>query len=506
MRALRRNWCKLLFHTLLIVVFLGVAPLLFTSKLQSEDKPLIEVDLDPYNGRQSEDARGITPSQQVPTVREKLHRVMALTYHEQLYTALKFEMLSLATVAADFNASVVEPLLMSSRMYGLRDLVPLADQQHVNSTVPLGEMLEFGSLLEECTGVDMIPFSTFMDSVPRKVVLVYVQSDRLHRQPREISLEANIQHDIQAQLRSRKDKVVDCTRTFESKQGTLIKKLEQALRKNTSGSPSLSPEVVQVLCLGLMSVVNSSDLWSHFPKALTSGQEDHLIVFLNWRGCFILDCSRDKFEQWKQRDVRWSNQDRYKIITTHSMGSKKCSKSAIPHSKVVKSAAETYLSEHAMIRRPFIGVHIRTERIAKGAVEGRKVAKEFLDCVLKELADAVALAQKNHALQEVLVCTDFDKDHGSDSCGSSFCRETGDYIHSTIEQRFGWNITKFNPSLLGLPEHSGLVALVEMNMLLLSDHLVLVGHGNFQDQLLAVFLSSGKKAYSRIAAASKCSS
>ena len=248
MRALRRNWCKLLLQTLPIVVFLGVAPLLFTSKLQSEDKPLVEVDVDRYNGRQSEDARGKTPSQQAPTVRDKLHRVMALTYHEQLYTALKFEMLSLARVAADFNASLVEPLLMSSRMYGLRDLVPLADQQHVNSTVPLGDMLEFGSLLEECTGVDMIPFSTFMDSVPRKVVLVYVQSDRLHRQPRELTLEANFQHDIQAQLRSRKDMVVDCTRTFESKQGTLIKKLEQALRKNTSSSPSLSPEVVQVLC------------------------------------------------------------------------------------------------------------------------------------------------------------------------------------------------------------------------------------------------------------------
>ena len=505
MRVLRRNWCKLLLQTLLIVVFLGVAPLLFTSKLQSEDKALVEVDVDRYNERQSEDARGKTPSQQAPTVRDKLHRVMALTYHEQLYTALKFEMLSLARVAADFNASLVEPLLMSSRMYGLRDLVPLADQHLVNSTVPLGDMLEFGSLLEECTGVDMIPFSTFMDSVPRKVVLVYVQSDRLHRQPRELTLEANFQHDIQAQLRSRKDMVVDCTRTFESKQGTLIKKLEQALRKNTSSSPSLSPEVVQVLCLGLMSVVNTSDLWSHFPKALRSGQEDHLIVFLNWRGCFILDCSRDNFEQWKQGEMRWSNQNRYKIITTHSTLSKKCFKKAIPHSKVVKSAAEIYLSDHVMMRRPFIGVHIRTERLAKGAKEGRKVAKEFLDCVLKKLADTVAFAQKNHTLQQILVCTDFDKVHGSDACGSPFCRETGDYMHSTIEQKFGWNITKFNPSLLGLPEHSGLVALVEMNMLLLSDHLILVGHGNFQDQLLAVFLSSGKKAYSRIAPASKCS-
>ena len=505
MRVLRRNWCKLLLQTLLIVVFLGVAPLLFTPKFLSEDKPLVEVDVDPYNGRQSEDARGKNPSQQVPTVREKLHRVMALTYHEQLYTALKFEMLSLATVAADFNASVVEPLLMSSRMYGLRELVPLADQQHVNSTVPLGEMLEFGSLLEECTGVDMIPFSTFMDSVPRKVVLVYVQTYGLY-QPREIEFEANFQNEIRAQLRSRKDMVVDCTRTFESKQGILIKKLEQALGKNTSGSPSLSPEVVQVLCLGHMTVVNTSDLWFHFPKALTSGREDHLIVFLNWRGCFILDCSREKFEQWKQGGMHWSNQNRYKIITTHSTVSEKCSKSAIPHSKGVKSAAETYLSDHVMMRRPFVGVHIRTERLAKGAVEGRKVAKEFLDCVLQKLADTVALAQKNHALQEILVCTDFDKDYGSDSCGSSFCRETGDYMHSTIEQRFGWNITKFNPSLLGLPEHSGLVALVEMNMLLLSDHLILVGHGNFQDQLLAVFLSSGKKAYSRIAAASKCSS
>ena len=504
MRVLRRNWCKLLLQTLLIVVFLGVAPLLFTSKLQSEDKPLVEVDVDRYNGRQSEDARGKTPSQQAPTVRDKLHRVMALTYHEQLYTALKFEMLSLARVAADFNASLVEPLLMSSRMYGLRDLVPLADQQHVNSTVPLGDMLEFGSLLEECTGVDMIPFSTFIDSVPRKVVLVYVQTFGLY-QPREIEFEANFQNEIRAQLRSHKDMVVDCTRTFESKQGTLIKKLEQALRKNTSSSPSLSPEVVQVLCLGLMSVVNTSDLWSHFPKALTSGQEDHLIVFLNWRGCFILDCSREKFEQWKEREVRWSNQDRYKIITTHSTLSKKCFKKAIPHSKVVKSAAEIYLSDHVMMRRPFIGVHIRTERLAKGAKEGRKVAKEFLDCVLKKLADTVAFAQKNHTLQQILVCTDFDKVHGSDACGSPFCRETGEYMHSTIEERFGWNITKFNPSLLGLPEHSGLVALVEMNMLLLSDHLILVGHGNFQDQLLAVFLSSGKKAYSRIAPASKCS-
>lgn len=489
----------------MIVVFLCVVHLLFTSETQSADGPLVEVDVDGGDGRKSENVLrvGKTASQEGSATRQASHRVMALTYHEQLYTALRFEMFSLATVAADFQAALVEPLLVSSRMYGLRDLVPVADRKYVHSTVPLGDMVEFGSVLQECTGVDMIPFSTFMDAVPRKVVLVYVQVYGGH-QPREISLELGFQNDIRAKLKSHDEMVTDCTSTFKAKQSTLLKQIKQGLSRNTTSSQSQSPEVVQVLCLDHMSVVDTSDLWSHFPKEMTSSQEDHLIMFLNWRGCFILDCSKESYQRWKHRGKTWSNQNRYKILTTHSMVRKKCSGEAIPQSDTIKRTAETYLSEHALIKKPFIGVHIRTERLAKGAVQGGSVGKDFLDCVLGKLADRVAEAQKNHTLQQILVCTDFDKDHGSDSCGSPFCRDTGSYIHSTIEQKFGWEITKFNPSLVGLPDHSGLVALVEMNMLLLSDHLIFVGHGNFQDQLLANFLSSGKKAYSRVAATSQC--
>ena len=495
----------------MIVVFLGLVHLLFMSKTQSQDGQYLRVvkaNVDRGEGRQSDRAAEKKVSQQAPAIRQPSqvsHRVMALTYHEQLYTALKFEMFSLATVAADFNAPVVEPLLVSSRMYGLRDLVPVVDRQYLNSTVPLGDMVEFSSLLHHCTGVDMIPFSTFMDAVPRKVVLVYVQTYGLH-QPREITLDSNFQSDIHAQLASHDEMVMDCTRAFEDKQSTLLKHIERALTKNAS-IPSKPPQVVQVLCLSHMSVVHTSDLWLHFPKALTTSQENHLIMFLNWRGCFILDCSRESYERWKRREMSWANQNRYKILTTHSIVSRKCGDEAIPQSKTVKRAAETYLSDEAMIRKPFLGVHIRTERLAKGAVEGGSVGKDFLDCVLNKLADRVAAVRKNQTFKHILVCTDFDKDHGSDSCGSKFCRDTGEYIHSTIEDKFGWKVTKFNPLSLELADNSGFVALVEMNMLLLSDHLILVGHGNFQDQLLAHYLSSGNEAssYSRISVTSKCS-
>ena len=435
---------------------------------------------------------------------------MALSYHEQLHSALKYDVLSLSSVAADWNATLVEPLVVHSRVYGLRELLPSIDKQFASTAQPISALVDVCGVLGECAGVKMMRHEEFLQAVPRKVVLIYGQTYN-SIQPREFNLDREFHKNLRTSFRSQNSPIVDCSRLFRDHENSgLVNKIERTLNGyNIQGSPpGRNVSIEKVLCFDHRKPIHTNDFIPFLPDDFFSSTEDYFALFLNWRGCFIFDCSQQNYAKWTRlqngnnsstkphveaQTVR-TNFDRFQIITEHSLSDfQKCTQSPFPHSELVSSSAKTYLSGATHIRRPFISVHIRTERLAKGRNSG-KLRTNFLRCTLNQLSKVVENIKYRTPDMDMLICTDFDEGrlYGTDSCTPGFCQDSAKYIQSTITKEFGWNVTKFDPVVQNSPKNAAFVGLVEMNMLSLGDYLILVGHGNFQQQLLGLYLSQGR--------------
>lgn len=252
------------------------------------------------------------------------------------------------------------------------------------------------------------------------------------------------------------------------------------------------------MCVNGSKVIKSSELLLELPD-----DENLLIVFLSWRGCYIFDCSGENYHRYthtgkfnRPNYVHHPNEERFKIITNHSLANfQHCTKSPIPHSPLVHTLASEYLKDVVQLRTQYIAVHIRTEIIANKAKRlggGVASTQTLVSCILQSLNNTVSsLLQQNPSLR-VLVLTD-DGKYGTNSLGT-LGHSTASHMHAVITKSFGWSITHFNPMSMGLDKsmNSGLVSLIEMNMLMMGDYLILAGHGNFQQQLISHYLQRRK--------------
>ena len=71
------------------------------------------------------------------------------------------------------------------------------------------------------------------------------------------------------------------------------------------------------------------------------------------------------------------------------------------------------------------------------------------------------------------------------------CIRLASNVGIILNNQWAIKTTTFVPELTGSPDHNGYVSIKEMNMLILCDYLIIVGHGNFQEQLAGSFLASG---------------
>ena len=441
---------------------------------------------------------------------------MAMSYHDQLNSALKYDVLSLSLVAADWKAALVEPLAVHSRTYGLRDFLPSVDKDYTSTALPVSAVADICSVVRKCSSVDVIRHSEFLQAVPRKVVVIYGQTYN-SVQPREFNVDKSFHDILRVSLQSQSAPIIDCSTLFWThKSNGLIYQLESALNayRNPKMLPGRNVSIDKVLCFDHQQQLYTHEFLPYLPNDFLTSTEDYLVLFLNWRGCFIFDCSQQNYAKWTSRlsglysssaaeqnashdemPTTRANFDRFKVVTKHSLRDfNKCTQSPFPHSKLVISTARTYLYGVIRIKRPFISVHIRTERLAKGRNSG-KVHTDFLQCTLRQLAKVVAAIKYRNPGVDMLICTDFDErfQYGTDSCAPGFCQDSAKYLQDRVKNEFGWKVTKFDPVVLNSPNNAAFVGLVEMNMLSLGDYLVLVGHGNFQEQLLGLYLSQGKE-------------
>ena len=458
-----------------------------------------------YFGTNIVDTTYIAGQQLYVTRSDQLYRrtnssyLMALSYHEQLNTAVKYEILSLANVAADWGLNIVEPFVVNSRMCGLKSdsIVPPSDKDQAGKALPLRSLLNTTSILNKCSNVEITPFEQFKSHVPDKVILI-VPAIRDVTPPREIVFTKNpkIWRSVKVQLKESRNGVIDCTSSFLSSKDystkTLIAGIESSLKFN-----GRNPKVVKIICFNESALLSTS----HFQSYLSpSGTAVHntLVIFLNWRGCFIFDCSAEAYQKWKQSGecqacpLNQPNIHRFRVITNSSLTDYAyCTERPIPHSEGTINVARRYLK---MLNKPkpLIGIHLRFERLRSKVLENSGCLESLLNSAISSIIKKLDITMSERPSQHILVISD-NSPRGSDTCKASKCASPARNVEIMLNNQWGIKTTTFVPELTGSPDHNGYVSIVEMNMLILCDYLIIVGHGNFQEQLVGSFLASGKR-------------
>ena len=475
--------CRLVFLTFTVMAGMNISLLSSKERLDNSDhgRQPVSTHLQPNSFKRDLSLKGSS-------------YLMALSYHDQFTTALKYEMLSLANVAADWGLKMVEPFVVNSRMYGLKNekILPAIDRKQIANAIPLGSLINIKSFFLNCSEVEMTPFEEFRLQVPEEVILIY-DATQDSTPPRDISMTTNrnLRRMMKMRLRAAGEGIMDCTAwfkdTYSSKQ-TFLTRLESSLQFN-----GRNPKVVKVICFDEKALLTTGNFKSHISSLVAL--QNTLVVFLNWRGCFIFDCSVQAYQKWEQSGEcpacpeKGPNIHRYRLITNSSLtGYAYCTERPIPHSKETINIARRYLK---MLKKskPLIGIHLRTERLLSNGLNLHCLGNLLNNAVFRffQLSNGVPKTKSDH----LLVVSDYNP-RGSDLCQEKKCTGVLKYLYRNFHNQWKVNVTTFRPELTGSPDHNGYAAAVEMNMLLNSDYLILVGHGNFQDQLAAHFLTNGK--------------
>ena len=136
------------------------------------------------------------------------------------------------------------------------------------------------------------------------------------------------------------------------------------------------------------------------------------------------------------------------------------------------------------IYEPYIGVHIRAEKIFSAHNVPR-----ILDCI-RLLAELLKLLKAMSGIAHVLVAADTSS-FGSYAWEGQEIHRTLKNLHSTLISSVGGS--EYQPTAGYLDR--GVVALVEMSLLARATHLVTVGKGSFQEWVKAKFLEQHRYDY-----------
>lgn len=158
-----------------------------------------------------------------------------------------------------------------------------------------------------------------------------------------------------------------------------------------------------------------------------------------------------------------------------------------PHSQDVVAMAKFLLSSRNFTK-PFLSLHLRTERIMQYNV----FQPGFTKCCLKRLKNLLKVIIKHQpVLQNVLAIRDYHSNgYGTETCyygrkwlNNSTCKAISDKMVDQI-QRWGISFSEYSPADLGTRANAGYVSVLEAESLLHGDVLVTVGFGSFQSWMI----------------------
>ena len=152
--------------------------------------------------------------------------------------------------------------------------------------------------------------------------------------------------------------------------------------------------------------------------------------------------------------------------------------SDLKHNKSLIDIAYSYIRD--VIKRPFISVHVRSERhiIRKGVAAAR-------DCIQK-LSKEVQERKYKFKLTKVFLASDLEK-YGSDTLLLHSNESDRDLLQKELLNNLNDPFT-FNPNKYNLYDR-GEIAIVEMHIISMGESLYTLGKGNFQEWIIDLFLS-----------------
>ena len=424
------------------------------------------------------------PRQHNPSLHWKSY-LLALGFSEQL-TAATHTMFQLGTLAADWHASLVEPVVVTSHLFGLRGMLPpMFANTSDRDTIRLSEIYEI-SLVNEVlqslisAGLSMVPTDDFLLHAPREVTLLHF-IDRNHIGDREFAFNMSETISIERTFQETNLSVIDCSSVVNAR--ILMHRLENHLnamrtslkvRRGRRGDFT----VKRLLCLDQRLVYRSHILLQNVSLPGT-------VIFTNWHGCAITNCSMYHHGNL-QLFRKPNNAAMFRPIVLTRKGFVFRPIYRLHHPSIQKAAYE-YLSISGMTR-PFIAIHVRIERLMRDEVTLK--SNSYIEHCLESLKDILDYLREQYDLQRKLLITDVGQ-YGTDSCQNrKYCTKNHlQKIFLILKRRLGLTVSSYDPKVLNGTENSGYVSLVEMNLLAQGEKLILVGHGGFQVNLQNKFLS-----------------
>ena len=399
--------------------------------------------------------------------------LLALTLQEQLSAASK-SMLFLAPLAADWNAQLVEPVVLKSQIFGIEGIFPPDSKLYTGQTsIKLSEIYDISEVrrilqTHVSPPVNMVPYEEFLVTASRTVTLLHFV--RFGEGKNDFVLSRTESDLVRRHFKTSNSMApFDCTHMSGALH--LARKVETKLNKK---SRTVCPvfAVERVLCFKPTLVYRTDVMLQHMSHPGT-------IVFTDWRGCGIkfgsLESCSLHYEHNSELHTNPSN-FRYAVLSEASMKDYKMKFMYRLHNPGITKVAEDYL-ETMSKRPPFLSIHIRSERLLQDAFN--------LKCCLERLEQVVDKLSKSHNLSETLLITDVGSKYGSMTC-KKLCKHNH-VNHQQITSKL--TVSSYDPKLSNGTENSAYVSLVEMTMLSMGDKLILVGRGGFQAILKYKFLS-----------------
>ena len=388
--------------------------------------------------------------------------VIGVSYWEQFGMAVR-NMFQLVTLANDWGSRVVEPYSVNSRLFGLKEIIfrrnPTTNDHPSNSDrvvtpLLLRELVNLDQLNEAMCNHGLpgvVKHEEFINDIPQDTIII--QFVHTYSNPSDLNVPPDKKGKILEQFKS--NNIIDCSQLLSDYHGMITVALEHETARR--------PLIRQYYCVDATKLITSRELTTLLTYP-------HLtVVVVDWHGY--------SSRAMVYHSAKGPHVNKRVTLSTLYKGPS-LAILELPHSERVENATMKY-RQQVDLPTSYIAVHIRSEKM--GHIQISQAG--FVSSCLKKMYTIIGQLKELYNIKHVVICMDAGV-RGSDSCVN--CRGGSETLK--ILHHYQLQVTRVDPTLIGEVDDSGLVALIEMNLLSTGDHLVLVGGGSFQNQTKSHFI------------------
>lgn len=375
--------------------------------------------------------------------------IMTFSYDEQLESAM-YDIYQLANLAAAWNMQIAEPFVQGS-FFGIPKRSARTAAEFILQFRDVYNMTAVNRQFGKCLHVDypiIAKFENCISEVFQHVILVKFTWGKVPKK---------------------------CTKDLRDKHKDIEHQINHWAKHVLENSTWLPSNVVtNQVCVDVTREVDFKRLPISIPawsKARMNTMQSHskiLILILDWHGI------RKKWEPFFYYDPH------YKQMNCREVHS-------ISHSNSVILAAQEYYRFLKLVR-PFLGIHIRLERL----VEDDKPNSGYMkQCIDKLLTVVGLLVEKYHLNYENVIAFRDYGPFGSFTCRLRKCSQPAKELH--IDDRLNSlkiRTVEYDPRKFQRPNSKGFSSFVEKELLSTADYLLTVGKGSFQASITQRFLDN----------------